>query len=110
MGKASTNAGKNPFSRPDFQSDLKQHTTPGIPFPTKPIQIVETLVKTEYKDKNLKDLYFKDEVKIDDCVYQIDYDPKAFRWVIINEKTTISLRDIHKKTVLVKKCSAREKL
>lgn len=108
MGKASTNAGKDPYLRPDFQSDLKQHDKPGIPFSTKAIQFVETLVKTEYKDKNQKDLYFKDVVKIDEVTYVIDYDPRNFRWILFNEKRTISLREAHKRTVLVKKCSARQ--
>jgi hypothetical protein len=109
MGKASTNAGRDPYLRPDFQFDIKVSDKPGIPFTTKPAPM-QSAVKTEYKDKNSKDLYFKDEVEVDNEKFEIDYDSKTFKWIVKNEKKTVALKEVYKRTVLVRKCPARQKI
>lgn len=109
MPKASSNAGVHPYLRSD-QPNLFDHVpkpSGGIRLSTITIKPMESVVKTEYKDKNGKDLYFKDEVEVEDKRYVIDYDFKQFKWVLKNEKKVIILKEVHKKTLLVKKCAAR---
>lgn len=109
MGKTSSNAGIHHYLKTDFQSDIKISEKKGIPLSTN-IKPVETLVKTEYKDKNKKDLYFRDKVEFNGSTYEVDYDPKKFKWVLINEKSSFFLSENHKKAVLVWKCKARQNL
>lgn len=109
MAKASTNAGLHPYLRSDTQHlfDHIPKASGGIRLKSTPIKAMDTVVKTEYKDKNGKDLYFKDEVQVEDEKFEIDYDSKQFRWVLKNEKKVIMLKKVCKKTVLVRKCKSR---
>lgn len=114
MGKASTNAGKDYYLRPDYQY-LFDNINPeknGIPLSTKNPIFMETIVKTEYKDKKGKDLYFKDEVELEENgtnsgKFIVDYDGKQFKWVIKNDKKTIILKDVTKMLILSKKYKNR---
>lgn len=105
MGKASSNAGKDYYLRPDYQhlfKDIKS-TLKGIPFTTETPTFVDTVVNTEYKDKNGKDLFFRDEVALEDEKFIIDYDGKQFKWVIKNENKVIMLKEVSKKIILTRK-------
>ena len=109
MGKASSNAGQHPYWKDDFISPIKKHEHEGLPLSPKPIIFMDSFVKTEYKDSNKKDLYHRDEVKYENEKYRIEYDSKDFRWILSNGNKTIALKEVYKKTVLVRKCKAREK-
>jgi len=105
MGKASSNAGKDYYRRPDYQHLFKEikEKVKGIPFTTETPTFVDTVVNTEYKDKNGKDLFFRDEVQLQDEKFIIDYDGKQFKWVVKNESKVIMLKEVSKKIVLTKK-------
>jgi len=107
MGKASTNAGIHPYLKSDFISPIKPVENKGIPLTTETPIFLKTVVNTEYKDSNNKDLYFKDEVELDGSKYVINYDPKNFRWILVRDKKTAVLKEVYKRVVLKKKCKAR---
>lgn len=106
MGKASTNAGIHPYLKPDFISPIINTEKRGKPFNTKSANVMN-IVNTEYKDSNKKDLYFKDEVEFDGIKYIVDYDSRNFKWILVHDNKSLMLKEVHKKTVLVKKYSAR---
>lgn len=107
MGKTSTNAGIHPYLKPDFVSPVKISESQGIPLPKETPKFMDAVINTEYKDSQKKDLYFKDEVEYEGQPFEIGYDPRNFRWVIKSEKRTYALKEVSKKVILTKKCSAR---
>lgn len=107
MGKTSSNAGIHPYLKPDFKFTNIVETGSGLPLSTQTLKFVDSPINTEYKDKNKKDLYFKDEVQYENSNYQINYDSKNFKWAIVRGKTMIALKEVHKQVVLIKKCQAR---
>jgi hypothetical protein len=109
MAKQSSNAGQHPYLRSDSTDlfkNIKKYQQ-GLPLSKEPIIFMNNIVKTEYKDSKGKDLYFKDEVEYGKENYVIDYDGKTFKWVLKKNNMVFTLKDVHKKTLLVKKCQFR---
>ncbi len=109
MGKASTNAGKDYYLRPDFIHPFNNTNTEkqGRPLSTQNPKCVENIINTEYKDQIGKDLYFKDEVKLDNENFIIDYDGKEFKWIVKNDNKIIILKDVYKRVLLSRKYKFR---
>ncbi len=108
MRKASSNAGIHPYLKADTNlfKDIKTYKQ-GIPIPKVIMPSTNTVINTEYKDSKGKDLYFKDEVSHDDKIYMIDYDGKNFKWILKRDENVLTLKDVCKSILLVKKYQYR---
>ena len=99
MTKVSTNAGKNPYSRSDFNyyPIYNPDRKAGLKLDMNIKPKFKTVVSTEYKDKKGMVIHFNDVVTYKKNDYRVKYNSKEFFWIIedlTENKNTLKLSEI----------------
>lgn len=102
MTKVSSNAGKHSYLRPENSSFFdnlitkKHRQKRGLPLlPYNDVKFV-IMIKTDYVDKNNRELYYNDVVSFNHEDYVVDYDSRNYCWIIRSENNSKKIEILSK--------------